>query len=91
MVSTATFQVKNYAKLEGWSDQEISFCSGSSMCVSIIIKGNDCTIKIEGVSEQDNLDCILLIWEITCLDRRLFLQMPIRCFVDDIEKPAKCF
>lgn len=90
MVSTATFQVKNYAKLEGWSDQEISFCSGSSMCVSIIIKGNDCTIKIEGVSEQDNLDCILLIWELLAWTDGYFFK-PIRYFVDDIEKPLSAF
>ena len=62
MISKVVFEIKN--SIRSWSDQEISFSSKNMRNVSIIIKDIKCELAVDGNSEDDNLQYIILIWEL---------------------------
>ena len=83
MISKVVFEIKN--SIRSWSDQEISFSSKNMRNVSIIIKDIKCELAVDGNSEDDNLQYIILIWELLVWEDGYFYK-PISYTVDGVEK-----
>lgn len=83
MVSEAVFQIKS--SIRSWSDQEISFCTKEQVNISISIKDIKCKMSITGKNEDENLQYIILIWELLVWEDGYFYK-PINYSVDGIEK-----
>ena len=83
MISKVVFEIKN--SIRSWSDQEISFSSKNMRSVSIIIKDIKCELAVDGNSEDDNLQYIILIWELLVWEDGYFYK-PISYTVDGVEK-----
>lgn len=72
MISKAVFQLKN--NIKSWSDQNISFTTSKDKKVNIRIQGINCEIIIEGNSEKDNLQYLILIWELLAWEDGYFYK-----------------
>ena len=83
MISKVVFEIKN--SIRGWSDQKISFSAKNINNVSIIIKDIRCELVVDGSSEDDNLQYIILIWELLVWEDGYFYK-PISYSVDGGEK-----
>lgn len=83
MISKAVFEIRN--SIRGWSDQEISFSTKDMKKVSIIIKDLRCELVVTGKSEVNNLQYIILIWELLVWEDGYFYK-PISYSVDGVEK-----
>lgn len=82
MISTVIFEIKGNAS--SWSNQDISF-STNEKNVSISIKDIRCELSVEGSDEKDNLEYIVLIWELFVWQDGYFYK-PISYYVDGDEK-----
>lgn len=83
MISKVVFEIKN--SIRSWSDQEILFSTKDIKNISIIIKDMRCEVAVEGNCEDDNLQYIILIWELLVWEDGYFYK-PISYFVDNAEK-----
>lgn len=83
MLSKAEFQLKN--NIRNWSNQEITFATNKFKTVSITIKDVNCAIIVESNSEKDNLEYIILIWELLVWEDGYFYK-PLLYTVDGKEK-----
>lgn len=83
MVSNVLFQMKKNNKHR--SDQKISFSIKKVITITIVMKGTLCEILVDGETEANNLEHIILIWELLVWTDGYFYK-PIHYFVDNIEK-----
>ncbi len=83
MNSRVLFEIKQYTK--NWSDQTISFSTKEIKKVSINIKDTKCELSIEGNNEDENLENIIVIWELLVWEDGYFYK-PIKYFVEDEER-----
>ena len=62
MISKVVFSIKT--SIRNWSDQIISYSTKDHKNISIVINNEKCELTIHGNNENDNLQYIILIWEI---------------------------
>ena len=86
MISTVVFEIKS--NVRSWSDQDISF-STNGKNISISIKDIRCELSVEGNDEKDNLDYIVLIWELFVWQDGYFYK-PLSYYVDGNKKMLDC-
>lgn len=83
MVSKVIFKLKD--NIRSWSDQKITFSTSKFHEVCINIKDTNCDIIVEGNSEKENLDYIILIWELLVWEDGYFYE-PLLYTVDNLKK-----
>lgn len=62
MISVVEFEIKS--NVRNWSNQEIFFTTKKMERISIKIKDVNCELTIEGSCEDENLEYIIMIWEL---------------------------
>ena len=83
MISKVIFEIKS--NVRSWSDQVISFSTKEIKSVLINIKDTMCELSVDGNNEDDNLNNIILIWELLVWEDGYFYR-PINYYVEDNEK-----
>ena len=85
MISKVIYEIKN--NNESWSNQTISFAVENSniKSVSITIEGTNCELVVDGNNEDDNLQYIILIWELLVWEDGYFYK-PIEYSVCGMSK-----
>lgn len=62
MISKVVFSIKT--SIRNWNDQIISYSTKDHKDISTVINNKKCELTIQGNDENDNLQYIILIWEI---------------------------
>lgn len=86
MISKVVFSIKT--NIRNWSDQIISFSTKNHKDISIVINNKKCELTIHGNDENDNLQYIILIWEILAWQDGYFYA-PTNYLVNGIERPIE--
>lgn len=86
MISKVVFSIKT--SIRNWNDQIISYSTKDHKDISIVINNKKCELTIQGNDENDNLQYIILIWEILVWQDGYFYA-PTNYLVDGIERPIE--
>lgn len=86
MISKVVFSIKT--SIRNWSDQIISYSTKDHKNISIVINNKKCELTIQGNDEYDNLQYIILIWEILVWQDGYFYA-PTNYSVNGIERPIE--
>jgi|GEM_PF-521054 len=86
MISKVMFSIKT--SIRNWSDQIISYSTKNHKNISIVINNKKCELTIQGNDEYDNLQYIILIWEILVWQDGYFYA-PTNYSVNGIERPIE--
>lgn len=86
MISKVVFSIKT--SIRNWNDQIISYSTKDHKDISIVINNKKCELTIQGNDENDNLQYIILIWEILVWQDGYFYA-PTNYSVNGIERPIE--